>query len=63
MMPSPAELREQFLTLRASGALLPKPVPAPRAAPCPKCGRPMVGWPLERPGRCSPAYWVNCIRV
>ena len=29
---------------------------------CPRCGRPMVGWLVVRPDRCSPKYWVNCIR-
>jgi hypothetical protein len=29
---------------------------------CPRCRRPMVGWPLVRPDLCSPKGWVSCIR-
>ena len=29
---------------------------------CPRCKREAVGWPLYRGDRCSPEYWVNCIR-
>lgn len=31
--------------------------------PCDRCGRTVVGWPLETRGdRCSPKSWRNCIR-
>lgn len=29
---------------------------------CPRCNRPMVGWPIKRADICSPKYWANCIR-
>ena len=29
---------------------------------CPKCGRELAHWPLERGGGCAPADWAHCIR-
>jgi len=34
----------------------------PRQVRCPRCLRPVEGWPLLRVDVCAPEYWKVCIR-
>ena len=54
----------QYRHMHADGHLYitthaPKPIEAPV---CPRCGRELRPWPLERGDKCSPKRWAYCTR-